>query len=510
MAVTLEWLLGRTELALRLVEGSATDTTIGWAHAIELEDPTPWLAGNELVLTTGLNLPRSVSGQRQYVERLASADVAALAFGEGVRFRDIPPAIRRACRSTGLPLVGVPLPVPFIAISQAVAGRLAEQQVQTLQRAVTYQHQITRGALRDGVDGVLQSMTRELGCRALLLDEYANTVWTTGAPGLSQRVRRELDMVSQVTGRSSASVVTSDGGLELQTLQGRSAVRGWLAAEADPALSPPDHLLLNQAASLITLLLDRPRELVESYGSLGSTVLSLLLDSDPARPDAIQHLHQFGFAPGEPVVVALVAGDDDPARLHETVLDQLETGGRPHVIATTHAGLVILLREGDAGDVTDWVARAATRAGRHEVTIGVSGPLAQNRIATGLAPAQRAAASAARRRLRVGWFDTLTLETILADDTVRDHIESLARAPLAPLLDDPSRRAKSLRESLEAFLQHNGSWETASRALGMHRHTLRTHMSQVEQLTGMSLEVAEDRVVLLLALLTHQVQPPGR
>jgi purine catabolism regulator len=55
------------------------------------------------------------------------------------------------------------------------------------------------------------------------------------------------------------------------------------------------------------------------------------------------------------------------------------------------------------------------------------------------------------------------------------------------------------------FLQHNGVWETASRALGVHRHTLRHRMARVSQLTGMDLESARDRTVLLLALLARKL-----
>jgi len=59
-----------------------------------------------------------------------------------------------------------------------------------------------------------------------------------------------------------------------------------------------------------------------------------------------------------------------------------------------------------------------------------------------------------------------------------------------------------LLRSLQVFLDHNGSWETAARALGVHRHTLRNRMSRVERLTGLSLDVAHHRVVLYLALAT--------
>src|SRR5918996_978662 len=53
-------------LALRLVAGEGgRDNTIRWVHVSELEDPTPWLKGGELLLTTGMGLeksPRALGG----------------------------------------------------------------------------------------------------------------------------------------------------------------------------------------------------------------------------------------------------------------------------------------------------------------------------------------------------------------------------------------------------------------------------------------------------------------
>jgi hypothetical protein len=51
-----------------------------WAHSSELEDPTPWLSGGELLLTTGLPLDGPAS-QREYVRRLDAAGVAGLGLG---------------------------------------------------------------------------------------------------------------------------------------------------------------------------------------------------------------------------------------------------------------------------------------------------------------------------------------------------------------------------------------------------------------------------------------------
>ena len=45
------------DLDIRLVAGeTGLDRSVRWVHISELADPTPWLSGGELLLTTGMNL----------------------------------------------------------------------------------------------------------------------------------------------------------------------------------------------------------------------------------------------------------------------------------------------------------------------------------------------------------------------------------------------------------------------------------------------------------------------
>jgi PucR family transcriptional regulator, purine catabolism regulatory protein len=89
-------------------------------------------------------------------------------------------------------------------------------------------------------------------------------------------------------------------------------------------------------------------------------------------------------------------------------------------------------------------------------------------------------------------------------------VQSLTRSTIEPLLrgDD-----EVLAHSLQVFLEHNGAWESAARALAVHRHTLRHRMARVEELTGLDLDVSHNRVVLQLALATRpgqRLQEVGR
>jgi PucR family transcriptional regulator, purine catabolism regulatory protein len=79
-------------------------------------------------------------------------------------------------------------------------------------------------------------------------------------------------------------------------------------------------------------------------------------------------------------------------------------------------------------------------------------------------------------------------------------LEAISRGLLGPLADYDRRQHGDLVASLRAFLEHNGNWEAAARALGVHRHTLRYRIRRIAELSGRDLDRAGDRVEFWLAL----------
>ena len=132
MELTVEGLIG--ELGLELVCGQETaHAHVRWVHSTELPDPTPWLKGGELLLTTGMQLTGPKS-QRELIERLADHEIAGLGFGTGFAHKRLPAALVEAARGREFPLFEVPYELPFIAITERAFARLLEERYELLQR----------------------------------------------------------------------------------------------------------------------------------------------------------------------------------------------------------------------------------------------------------------------------------------------------------------------------------------------------------------------------------------
>jgi PucR family transcriptional regulator, purine catabolism regulatory protein len=122
------------ELGLELVSGQESGQThVRWVHCTELLDPTPWLKGGELLLSTGIQL-NGPKTQRELIDRLADRDIAGLGFGTGFAHRRLPAALVTQARKRGFPLFEVPYELPFIAITERAFAQLLDERYELLQR----------------------------------------------------------------------------------------------------------------------------------------------------------------------------------------------------------------------------------------------------------------------------------------------------------------------------------------------------------------------------------------
>jgi PucR family transcriptional regulator, purine catabolism regulatory protein len=124
------------ELDLELVSGAqSAEAHVRWVHCTELTDPTPWLKGGELLLSTGIQLAGPKS-QRELVDRLADHDIAGLGFGTGFAHKRLPAALVAQARKRDFPLFEVPYELPFIAITERAFERLLDERYELLQRTM--------------------------------------------------------------------------------------------------------------------------------------------------------------------------------------------------------------------------------------------------------------------------------------------------------------------------------------------------------------------------------------
>jgi purine catabolism regulator len=132
--LTVASLIGELGLELACGQESA-QAHVRWVHSTELPDPTPWLKGGELLLTTGIQL-NGPKAQRELIDRLADHEIAGLGFGTGFAHKRLPAALLTAARRREFPLFEVPYELPFIAITERAFAQLLDERYELLQRTM--------------------------------------------------------------------------------------------------------------------------------------------------------------------------------------------------------------------------------------------------------------------------------------------------------------------------------------------------------------------------------------
>lgn len=465
-------LVDDAELGLVARAGQAgLDRSIAWVHTSELADPTPFLEGGELLLTTGLALREADC--EELVGLLVAAGVAGLGFGVGISHREIPPQLVDAAEVAGLPLLEVPRPTPFIAISKAVSRALAAAEYAELRRTSQAQHELAKAAgSRGGINALIRRVSKLLEAWTLLLDAGGRPLHAAPASATAKGIESEVESIRAKKGPS-ARILTFNGE-EVSVQQLGARARGVLIVGRRAAFSTADHHLINTAASLLSLALEQGESLEAARRRLVNGLFALLLRGE----DVVDELSRLRLEPPvEPFRVVALAGAQD----NDELLSRM-TADHPETFLAEHAGVVVAL-------VTETDVDRLAGSG---LAAGVSDPCRLADLAEGVRQACHAAEAA-------GPGDAVRFAA-LAGNGVLDLIpaeraRAFAESTLAPL-----RGHDELIRSLDAWLAHHGQWDPAAGRLGVHRHTLRNRIRKAEELLDRRLDQPGVRAELWLAL----------
>ncbi|WP_405858059.1 PucR family transcriptional regulator [Streptomyces sp. NBC_00090] len=509
MPPTLASLVQHSALKLIVRAGEdRLDTPVRWAHVSELADPVPYMEGGELLLTTALTLDaEDLEAMRRYVRRLLGAGVVGLGFAVGVNHDSIPAALLEAAREEHLPLLEVPRRTPFLAISKAVSAAISADQYRAVTAGFEAQRELTRAALAEGPEAVVARLAAHVDGWAALYDT-SGTVVAVSPEWAARRAARLTPDVERLRDRpapASAVVGGTDDRVELQSLGSGRRVRGALAVGTGAPLGTAERYAVHSAIALLTLTTERSRSLQAAEHRLGAAVLRMMLAGQPDHARAVAGDVYGGLldAPFR-LVVAEAAGGETAGEAPLPVLaEALETAaaraGEAVLTVPESEGRLVVLA-GDGGAVVTachgYAEREAEEAG---VVVGLSAPARPVAAAAAYKQAEQALAVARRRGRALVEHEELAAGSVLpllADDAVRAFADGMLRA----LREHDATGRGDLVASLRAWLSRHGQWDAAAADLGVHRHTLRYRMRRVEEILGRSLDDADVRMELWLAL----------
>ncbi|MET9925242.1 MULTISPECIES: PucR family transcriptional regulator ligand-binding domain-containing protein [unclassified Streptomyces] len=220
----------------------------------------------------------------------------------------------------------------------------------------------------------------------------------------------------------------------------------------------------------------------------------ILVDPAVSGPDSADRI---AVAHTGEEAIALVPLPAVPAPLPETVGDATDnaddTAGAPQDPALHADALLASVREPlSAGLADDGRLTLGVSAAVHSAE-GLRGALEEARHA-------RRVAAARPGRVCAAGHHELASHVLLLPFVPDDVRRAFTARLLDPLRDYDRRHRAELIETLEAFLDCDGSWTRCAARLHLHVNTLRYRVGRIEQLTGRDLSRLEDKLDFFLAL----------
>jgi purine catabolism regulator len=535
MALTVDDLAHDTNLGLLLrVEGSpaAMQREILWSHPTELINPQMFSQSNEIVVTSGAMIPRRTRSNahvadeaaRVFIDNLTAAHVCALAFGTRLLHKTIPQTLLDYARRRDLPVLEIPIEVPFSLVMNAVAHGVESQEgMQLRQWHADMRNLVQAASSQDPIRQMTLNLATSIGGWCVLLTPYGSVAESSH---LSARTRALAVMAATARGDDPAAGSRSDGDyVRIQELHSPDGTGlGTLVMGSRTAPTEFDDTLIVFAVSLFRLALFRRHGQDETLHQMRGIAMRKVFEGGAsALRDFARPLWDCDM-PREPLrVIAIHGSQEELSSIAAEISPVRRSGSGPidrifgqvdaslWIVTAAHAyrrmakALSVTYRVGmGISDTCDWRGiheakrQALVAASRAEVLVDAHG-----RSPTPYATAASELGKAAPRG-RIIRFDAMS--PVLSSDSVVSAIDTeVTHAMVAAL----GRRSDELSRTVLIWLTQLCNSDRTAKLLGIHRHTLTKRLHDAEEALGRSLNDPQTRAELWLALNEECVRPVG-
>ena len=426
------------------------------------------------------------------------------------------------------------------AATQAREAELADLRERDRQTARTLEIQADLARIATegpaGIGAGLSAVVHAVGSRlhasvAVTTDDGRVVAYEEPARGLDLRARLADWTAARPPAVGAGEVVTleADGGwLLVAPLRAVGMTFGHLALGLSAPPGAGDRLAAQQAAVASALLVAREEATVSAARRAQSEFVWDLLDGRlPDDVEAAVRARHLGTGFRLPARVVAVETEGAPAelpavgaaedqrerargRLARLLVSHLEARGMRHAVLASRGDLfavVVPVRDAQAPrgepdaelralaaalDSVVWppgVRAVAGIGGRVEHVRGLQHGWREAQLARSAATASSAAA-----------FEDLGVLQFLLAPTTREDLEAFARRRIGPLLDYDALHGTELVPTLVAYLAAECSTRAAAERMFVHHRTVSYRLNRVAELTGMRMNLQEDRLEVQLAL----------
>ncbi|MFK0007806.1 helix-turn-helix domain-containing protein [Paenarthrobacter sp. NPDC090520] len=447
------------------------------AVASESLDPSSALEGGELLITTGLLLREPEFKRYAAAVKASGAAALALTVGPGSPFTRLPDLLKNACSESDLALVTVSERTPHAYLIRCVFDALADARRRPLQASLDLFAELSAVVGRGlGLSGLMDVWISRTGVSAVIVNRLGRVMG-----GNSELAGEELEKLLSQSGHPPISAVLAGRPVMIKPL-GSTRTRGYLV------VTDSHKTALDSTAGLVPLL---------------SLELERLWLSD--EPERLRRAETFAAvlaAGNEAVARSRLRGAGLTGRLFRVVIFDPDKDEVPAFLGDlapafrggmgrVQAGFVEFIAEQD----DPVLEMLETLAPEKPVGIGAI-------VSPGHLDESRTQALAAVQASRSSGRPVTFRQGIIFDWLVETGDAAAAKLFSDAILS-PVERADSdgtLLFTLKVWIDQNCVLQNTCDRLGIHRHTLRSRLRNIESLLSQPLDALETRAEIWLAI----------
>lgn len=493
---------------VRLVVGTGQqDCQLRSVYTTDLVDPSRYLAGGELVLTSGLWASQA-DGCMTFVEALVESNVAALGFGIG-QVASIPNELIARCRALGLPVLEVAAEVSFNTIAELILAERASARTRHLAGSLVRSRRLQMAAAEGGLAALLDRVSAEIRTSCWLLSPTGRVLGGADAApnGMSQNVIAEH---GSRPARARFSIILPER-LELCVHLVPGGEKCWtrflVCAISFERMTLVQRDLVEDAVRVLGVL---DSSLLDA-GRVGSESLQLLvdaLDRDDGDLVEISTLQRIVGVAHCPELCVVLARSHEPGLTDVILADIPSVDSSAPGIANLAGDSARLIATGSEhalfqSNLLNYLRDIEPLVKQHNVRLGV-GEIASSpsELRRSLLQARAALNAAETRRDTVAavFAGELRSTHFLLANLAPELRAVYRRQVLGHVIEYDFKHHSGLEQTLCNFLDQSGSYRACAATMHLHVNTVRYRMQHVERLTGLSVTKLPDQVTLYMAV----------
>ncbi|WP_198520844.1 PucR family transcriptional regulator [Alteribacter populi] len=528
----------------KLIAGhSGIDFPIKWVTTVEIIEDTSRFQNGEFLVTTGFGLIENEAYKKRFLKLINEKKLAGVALYTGFYIPEIPSFFIEAANKAGLPLIEIPKTINFSTVTKAILEQIANRQIRLLEDSLSIHKEMTKLALRnDGLQQVLSKLSELTGSSMFVFDDMYQ---------LSAHMKRHKQMQvteSMIYFKDKPFILkhylensgTSTNQLHrfkldefpcfLTSVQTGEFTYGYLLMVNEKTYSSEmDEVILEHVATLIGIEFMKDYAIEETKVRLQGELVEEILHlqkNDLDENMALRRGLKLGFDLSKNQAV-LFAKVKDPGRysndqndwgqhLHYIASQQFSKLDRQYILLPKTDALVALIEVSESSKTVakQQLKEASERILEHwkfhfqeQLTIGIGKTYKEiEKLSRSGREAEYAVqySSLLLKKTNIIHFDDLGFYHLLI--RVQEaglSLDHYYQQYLGELVQGKSHRT-DLILTLETYLAQNCHIQQTAAKLYIHRHTLKYRLSQIERKTGLSMQSADDRLNLHLAVMAYK------